>query len=102
MGFFCGAYVPCSAHMAEGQPHSFIATANGMVNIWYFVGGALFQSIMGLVLDAYGRVEGKFPVQAYKMSFVVCFIALLIGAVAMYFTEDTKVVVKITDEELIV
>ena len=102
MGFFCGAYVPNYAHISEGQPHSFIATANGMVNIWYFVGGALFQAIMGLVLDAYGKVGDKFPVQAYKMSFVLCLLALIIGAVAMYFTADTKVVVKITDEELIV
>jgi len=94
MGFFCGAYVPNYAHIAEGQPHSFIATANGMVNIWYFVGGALFQALMGLVLDGYGIVGDKFPVQAYQMSFIVCLIALIIGAVAMYFTTDTKVAVK--------
>lgn len=96
MGFFCGAYVPNYAHIAEGQPHSFIATANGMVNIWYFVGGALFQAVMGLVLDGYGKVGDKFPVEAYQMSFIFCMIALLIGAVAMYFTTDTKVVTKKT------
>lgn len=94
MGFFCGAYVPNYAHIAEGQPHSFIATANGMVNIWYFVGGALFQAVMGLVLDGYGKVGDKFPVEAYRMSFVLCLIALVLGAVAMYFTTDTKVVTK--------
>lgn len=94
MGFFCGAYVPNYAHIAEGQPHSFIATANGMLNIWYFVGGALFQAVMGLVLDAYGKVGDKFPVEAYQSCFMVCLVALLIGAVAMYFTTDTKVVTK--------
>jgi sugar phosphate permease len=94
MGFFCGAYVPNYAHIAEGQPHSFIATANGMLNIWYFIGGALFQAVMGLVLDAYGKVGDKFPVEAYQWSFILCLIGLVIGAVAMYFTTDTKVVVK--------
>jgi len=94
MGFFCGAYVPNYAHIAEGQPHSFIATANGMLNIWYFIGGALFQAVMGLVLDAYGKVGDKFPVEAYQKSFILCLIALVIGAVAMYFTTDTKVVTK--------
>ena len=94
MGFFCGAYVPNYAHIAEGQPHSFIATANGMLNIWYFVGGALFQAVMGLVLDGYGKVGDKFPVHAYQMSFVLCLVALIIGAIAMYFTEDTKVITK--------
>lgn len=94
MGFFSGAYVPNYAHIAEGQPHSFIATANGMLNVWYFIGGALFQSIMGIVLDAYGKVGDKFPVGAYKATFVACIIALVIGAIAMYFTTDSKVLKK--------
>jgi sugar phosphate permease len=94
MGFFSGAYVPNYAHIAEGQPHSFIATANGMLNVWYFVGGALFQAVMGMVLDYYGKVGDKFPVGAYKSSFIACIIALVIGAIAMYFTADTKVLQK--------
>ncbi|MCE5336764.1 MAG: MFS transporter [Desulfobacteraceae bacterium] len=94
MGFFCGAYVPNYAHIAEGQPHSFIATANGILNIWYFVGGAFYQFIMGVVLDAYGKVNDKFPVAAYKWAFMFCMVTLLVGAVAMFFTTDTKVIVK--------
>lgn len=94
MGFFCGAYVPNYAHIAEGQPHSFIATANGILNIWYFVGGAFYQFIMGVVLDAYGKVNDKFPVAAYKWAFIFCMVTLLVGAVAMFFTTDTKVITK--------
>jgi len=94
MGFWCGSYVPNYAHIAEGQPHSFIATANGMLNIWYFAGGALFQTLMGIVLDWYGKVGDKFPVAAYRMSFVFCLMTLLIGAIAMYFTIDTQALLK--------
>lgn len=94
MGFFCGAYVPNYAHIAEGQPHSFIATANGMLNIWYFVGGALYQAVMGVILDYYGKVNDKFPVEAYQMAFIFCMVTLLAGAVAMYFTIDTQVLQK--------
>jgi sugar phosphate permease len=94
MGFWCGAYVPNYAHIAEGQPHSFIATANGMLNIWYFVGGALFQAFMGLILDAYGKVGDKFPVAAYRMCFLFCIATLIIGAIAIYFTTDTRALMK--------
>lgn len=94
MGFWCGSYVPNYAHIAEGQPHSFIATANGMLNIWYFAGGALFQALIGIVLDWYGKVGDKFPVAAYRMGFVFCLATLLIGAVAMYFTIDTQALLK--------
>lgn len=37
---------------------------------------------------------GTIAVKAYQTSFIVCMVALLIGAVAMYFTTDTKVVTK--------
>lgn len=94
MGFFCAAYVPNYAHIAEGQPHSFIATANGMLNIWYFVGGAAYQSVMGFILDGYGKVGDKFPVNAYRTTFIVCLISLVIGAVVICFTTEQKMVTK--------
>jgi sugar phosphate permease len=94
MGFWCGSYVPNYAHIAEGQPHSFIATANGMLNIWYFVGGALFQLFMGLILDWYGKVGDKFPVAAYRMTFIFCLATLLIGTIAIYFTIDTQALLR--------
>jgi hypothetical protein len=49
---------------------------------------------MGLIVDGYGKVGDKFPVHAYRMSFVFCLATLIIGAVAMYFTADTKVLTK--------
>ncbi|MHC1725649.1 MAG: MFS transporter [Syntrophobacteraceae bacterium] len=89
MGLVCGNYIPNYAHITEGQPHSFYATANGMMNIWCFVGGAAFQAIMGVMLDAYGRgADGKFPVNAYQATFVMCLVCLVVATVLMYFTED--------------
>ena len=49
---------------------------------------------MGLVLDAYGKVGDKFPVAAYRMSFVVCIATLVVGAIAIYFTIDTQALLK--------
>jgi MFS family permease len=93
MGFFCGAYVPNYAHIADGQPTSFMATSNGMLNIWYFIGGAGYQALMGVVLDMYGKVDGKFPVEAYQATFMFCMVSLVAGAVAMYFTTDSKPII---------
>ena len=93
MGFFCGAYVPNYAHIADGQPTSFMATSNGLLNIWYFIGGALYQLLMGVVLDYYGKVGGKFPVEAYQATFTFCLVSLIVGAVAMYYTSDSKPII---------
>jgi len=94
MGFFCGAYVPNYAHISEDMPHGAIATASGMVNVFYFIGGATFQAIMGMVLDGYGQIDGKFPIEAYQATFIMCFVALIIGAIAMWFTTDSKTLQK--------
>jgi sugar phosphate permease len=100
MGFFCGAYVPNYAHIADGQPTSFMATSNGMINIWYFIGGAAYQALMGLILDHYGKIDGKFAMDAYQTSFVFCLASLLIGAVAMYFTTDSKPILAVAKDEM--
>ena len=94
MGFFAASTIPNYAHIAEGQPHGFIATANGMLNIWYFVGENRIQSVIGLVLYAYGKVGDKFPVEAYRTAFLLCLVCLLIGVIAVYFTTDSNVLKK--------
>ncbi|MGZ6220566.1 MAG: MFS transporter, partial [Syntrophales bacterium] len=67
--------------------------SNGMLNIWYFVGGALYQALMGVVLDYYGKVNGTFPVEAYQATFMFCAASLVVGAIAMYFTTDSKPII---------
>jgi sugar phosphate permease len=89
MGLFCGNYIPNYAHITEGQPHNFYATANGLMNIWCFVGGAVFQAVMGIMLDFYGRgPDGKFPLGAYQATFILCLVSLVVASILMYFTTD--------------
>jgi sugar phosphate permease len=93
MGFFCGAYVPNYAHISEDMPHGAIATASAMVNVFYFIGGAVFQTIMGRMLDSYGADEsGAFSVEAYRSTFVFCFVAMIVACVMMFLTTDTQAV----------
>jgi hypothetical protein len=46
-----------------------------------------------VVLDFYGKVNGKFPVEAYQATFMFCAASLVVGAVAMYFTTDSKPII---------
>jgi phosphotransferase system glucose/maltose/N-acetylglucosamine-specific IIC component len=46
-----------------------------------------------VVLDMYGKVDGKFPVEAYQATFMFCMVSLVAGAVAMYFTTDSKPII---------
>jgi len=60
-------------------PLEIAGTSIGMVNFFPFFGGAVFQPVLGAILDAYGRdAAGMYPVEAYRMVMLV----LLLSAVA--------------------
>ena len=54
-------------------------TATGIVNLFPFAGGAVFQPVLGYVLEHYGRVNGNFTLAGYHTAFLVLFGSGLIG-----------------------
>lgn len=91
MGGFGGAYITNYAHLTERLPRKVVGTAIGVFNLFYFVGGAFFQQYMGVILDGYGKVAGKFPVAAYASTFWLCFAGMVVGTLALFFTVETFV-----------
>jgi sugar phosphate permease len=91
MGGFGGAYITNYAHLTERLPRKVVGTAIGVFNLFYFVGGAFFQQYMGKILDGFGKVAGKFPVDAYTATFWLCFGGMVIGTLALFFTVETYV-----------
>lgn len=94
MGAFGGAYITNYAHLTERLPRKVVGTAIGVFNLFYFVGGAFYQQYMGSILDGYGKVAGKFPIEAYTSTFWLCFGGMVIGTVALFFTVETFIKVE--------
>ncbi|MBU0991626.1 MAG: MFS transporter [Proteobacteria bacterium] len=61
-------------------PVSISGTATGLINLFPFVGGAVFQPVLGGVLEHYGKLNGMFTLAGYK----ACFL-LLLGAAGIAF-----------------
>lgn len=89
MGFTGGFYVVTYAQISELLPKQVAGTAIGVYNPWFFIGGALFQQIMGIILDSYGKVGKIFPVNAYRATFILCFVGMIIGTIGVFFSRDT-------------
>lgn len=89
MGFTGGFFVVTYAQVSELLPKQVAGTAIGVYNPWFFVGGAVFQQIMGYILDSYGKVGKVFPVHAYRATFILCFAGMLIGTLGVFFSKDT-------------
>jgi sugar phosphate permease len=91
IGMFCGASVTIGfTANKELFPVPIAGTASGLVNFFPFLGGALFQVILGAVLDSQGlTATGGFSLQGFKYALLVLFICGLAALVSSLFIKET-------------
>lgn len=89
IGFFGGAGSVAYAYIKEIFPLRITGMATSIVNVFPFFGGALFQVIMGYLMDTVGSQNGAYPVEAYALSFKFCFMASLIATAISFFIKES-------------
>jgi sugar phosphate permease len=90
MGVFSGSIVVIAfTATKELFPTAIAGTSTGTVNLFPFFGGAVFQPLMGAVLDKVGKVGGVYPVSGYGWAFFASFIATMIAFIAILFMKET-------------
>jgi MFS family permease len=89
MGFFGGAGTVTYAVTKELFPLRITGLAASMVNVFPFIGGAAFQTIMGYLMDLIGKSGGVYPAEAYALAFKFCFIAAFLSFICSLFIKET-------------
>ncbi len=90
LGIFASGIVAVGFTTAkELFPGEIAGTSTGMVNIFPFAGGALFQPLIGLVLDYSGSVSRMYSPEAYRISFVVFLLAAVVALISVLFMKET-------------
>jgi sugar phosphate permease len=72
-------------------PVQMAGTATGIVNLFPFAGGAVFQPLLGYILEQNGTAEGTFSPGAYQQAFMVLFIAGVVALIASLFLKESMV-----------
>ncbi len=91
-GFFLsgGAVGQVIATVAkESFPIAISGTSVGMVNIFPFIGAAVFQVLMGAVLSAGSHGEMIYAVSGFRYMFLICLAGALVSLVAAFFLRET-------------
>jgi len=70
-------------------PVQMAGTATGLVNFFPFAGGAVFQPVLGYVLEQQGKVNNAFTVEGYQQAFLVLFLCSVIALIASFFIKET-------------
>ena len=90
LGIFSSAIVVIGFTAAkELYPVQIAGTAIGLVNLFPFSGGAVFQHILGWVLDTYGKVGDAFTLHGYRSAFLILFICAVIAFVSSLLIKET-------------
>ncbi len=92
LGIFSSAVVVVGfTTTKELFPVQIAGTSTGIVNLFPFAGGALFQPFLGYLLERNGRVEGAFTLAGYQQAFLVLFICGVVAFLACLFLQETLV-----------
>jgi sugar phosphate permease len=71
-------------------PVEIAGTAVGLVNLFPFLGGAVMQPVLGMVLEAQGRTpQGTFSPETYSKAFLLYFFTSLVALVAALLSKET-------------
>lgn len=70
-------------------PVQMAGTATGMINLFPFSGGAVFQPVLGYVLEKQGRIDGAFTLEGYQQAFLILFACSVIALIASFFFKET-------------
>ena len=93
--FFClflagGPVGPVMAAVAkELFPISISGTSVGMVNLFPFIGAAVFQVLIGAVLTAGSHAQGQYALVSFRYMFLICLAGALLSLAASFFLKET-------------
>ena len=74
IGVFIGAsFVICFTATKKLFPLEMAGTSVSCVNIFGFLGGIIYQPLIGYFMDMGGKVDGKYLPQGYKTAFLLLF-----------------------------
>lgn len=90
LGIFSSAVVVIGfTTTKELFPVQIAGTATGLVNIFPFAGGAVFQILLGFILERHVLTQGIFTLTGYQQAFLALFFCGIITLLSCIFMKET-------------
>lgn len=70
-------------------PVKIAGTSTGLLNLFPYLGAAIFQQVLGIILENSGKINGSFTVTGYKTGFFVLLVLSLLGFFITFFVKET-------------
>ena len=70
-------------------PVQIAGTSIGLINLFPFAGGAIFQTFIGYSLEKGGRVNDAFTLSSYRQAMMVLFVCSFLAFISSLFIKET-------------
>lgn len=90
VGFFSSTGPVAYAIVKELFPLRMTGLSMSVVNVFPFFGAAIFQTVMGYLMDSVGKIDSIYPSDAYRLSFEFCLIASIISVLCVVFVKEKQ------------
>jgi len=92
MGIATGGFVSTFwAHLREIIPAGILGSVSGLLNPSPFLGVAVFQVLTGSLIDRGRLFDGAYLPDAYKSSFMLCFLVSCACFIVSFFLKEQKI-----------
>ncbi len=88
IGFFSSTGPVAYAIVKELFPLRVTGLSMSIVNVFPFFGAALFQTVMGYLMDSVGKIDSVYPLEAYRLSFEFCLFASVLSVLVVLFVKE--------------
>jgi len=91
MGISIGGFISMLwGHIRETIPARILGSVSGLLNPAPFLGVAVFQVLTGSFIDRTRQVGGAYPPEAYRYSFILCFLISCACLIISFFLKEQK------------
>jgi sugar phosphate permease len=89
-GFFASTWIPSYAQLKDSVPSEVVAAAMGILNLFFWLGGAVYQQVSGLILAGFPKPNGQTPVAAYQAVFWLCLASVGLSIILVVLTREQR------------
>ena len=90
IGFFSSFGMLIYSHAKELFPIAISGTVMTGINFFTMAGAAVFMSALGKIIESFPRVDRAYPPEAYHLSFLICFLGMLVSLIFYAFSKKEK------------
>ncbi len=90
IGFFSSFGMLVYSHAKELFPIAISGTVMAGVNFFTMAGAAVFMPALGKIIESFPRVDNAYPSEAYHLSFLICFLGMIVSLIFYAFSKKEK------------